>query len=135
MKFKWKLLLGLAPVVLTYCVLAYIFMWPPVVWNYWSFHRQTSSENKCLNNLRIMDGAISEWALENGKHNGDPVTLADITPYIKQIKSNAQIPPICPMGGTYTITVVGAQPTCSFGGAKIRRGWFFYEVEPPHRMP
>jgi prepilin-type N-terminal cleavage/methylation domain-containing protein len=31
--------------------------------------RATSQQNACINNLRQIDGAINEWALEAGKSN------------------------------------------------------------------
>jgi hypothetical protein len=68
--------------------------------------------NACINNLRQLDGAKQQWALENGKTNG-VVTKNDITPYIKlDLKGNL---PKCPSGGTYTIGKVGDTPTCSLG--------------------
>src|SRR5580692_5144204 len=39
--------------------------------------------NPCLNNLRQIDAAKNQWALENGKHDGDAVTENDIKPFIK----------------------------------------------------
>lgn len=67
--------------------------------------------NECINNLRQIDGAKNEWALENGKPKGTPVTAADIAPYIR-----GGVLPKCPAGGTYTIGKVGEPPTCSVPG-------------------
>jgi len=67
----------------------------------------------CINNLRQIDGAKNEWALENGKTNGDACTENDIKPYIK-LDSNGNIPK-CPQGGTYTVGRVGEDPKCSIG--------------------
>lgn len=130
---KRKLILCLAALALTYCVLAYIFMWPPVVREYWAHHRPTSSANPCVNNLRQIDGAIQEWALRNGKHAGDPVTLDQIKPYIRLDSSGEML--VCPIGGKYSVTVVGAPPTCRLGAIgtnystaiRIRRDHFYYE--------
>src|SRR5690242_9124987 len=44
--------------------------------------RKTSQTNACLNNLRQIDGAKQQWALENGKQSTDTPTLADITVYL-----------------------------------------------------
>jgi len=142
MKFKWRLWSGptFAVVVLAWLVLAYIFMWPPVVTNYWAHHRALSDAGgACVNNLRQIDAAINEWALENKKHAGDPVTLDQLKPYIK-LNSLGEIPG-CPWGGKYSVTVVGAPPTCSLGTnsdtARIRRDYFYWETIPgsQHRMP
>jgi prepilin-type N-terminal cleavage/methylation domain-containing protein len=74
--------------------------------------RATSQMNACINNLRQIDAAANEFALERGKKTGDAITMAtDLTPYIK-LNSASSIPP-CPAGGSYTIANVGNTPTCS----------------------
>ena len=79
--------------------------------------RATSQANACINNLRQIDGAKNEWALENNKTNGTPVTAADIKPYIKLDAAGSL--PKCPAGGTYTIGPVGTVPTCSVSEHKL----------------
>jgi hypothetical protein len=83
----------------------------------------TSAQNPCINNLRQIDAAKNEWALEKGKTNGTVATENDIKPYIK-LDSNGNIPR-CPSGGKYTIGKVGENPTCSLGTT----------VNPPHVLP
>ena len=74
--------------------------------------RATSQMNACINNLRQIDAAANEFALEKGKKTGDAITMnTDLTPYIK-LNSASSIPP-CPAGGAYTIANVGVTPTCS----------------------
>jgi len=73
-----------------------------------------AARNKCINNLRQIDGAKNEWALENNKAVGAVPTAQDIAPYIK-LDANGNIPG-CPSGGTYTIGAVGEQPSCSIHG-------------------
>ena len=74
--------------------------------------RATSQANACINNLRQIDAAANQFALENKKVTGDPISLAtDLTPYIK-LNANSSIPG-CPAGGVYTETTVGSNPTCS----------------------
>jgi hypothetical protein len=75
--------------------------------------RYTSSQNSCVNNLRQIQAAKQEWALENGKANGAIVTVEDITPYI-QLDSNGNIPK-CPAGGVYILGRVGEDVRCSIG--------------------
>jgi general secretion pathway protein G len=75
--------------------------------------RYETSANACINNLRQIDAAKNEWALENEKTNGAIVTENDIKPYIK-LDSNGNLPK-CPAGGTYTIGRVGEDPKCSIG--------------------
>jgi len=76
--------------------------------------RATSQRNVCINNLRQIDAAKNQFALEKGKTNGDPVTEADITPYLR-----GGVLPKCPSGGTYTIGKVGENPTCSIPGHEL----------------
>ena len=40
-------------------------------------------------------------------NDGDTMNESDLTPYIKSAM------PTCPAGGTYTIGIVGYNPTCS----------------------
>jgi hypothetical protein len=75
--------------------------------------RSTSASNACVNNLRQIDAAANEFALEHGKTNGEAINYPDdLTPYVK-LNSQGKIPP-CPQGGIYSIKKVGDVPTCSF---------------------
>jgi len=86
--------------------------------------RATSQANACINNLRQIDAAANQFALEKGQTTGSTFTLSsDLTPYIKLNSSN-QIPP-CPAGGTYTSSTVGVAPTCSLSTT----------VTPNHVLP
>ena len=78
-------------------------------------HRGYSPANACINNLRQIDGAVQEFALEHGKTNGDAINYPeDIMSYMR-VPSGENIPPKCPSGGTYHISKVGEFPTCSLG--------------------
>jgi prepilin-type N-terminal cleavage/methylation domain-containing protein len=46
--------------------------------------RKRSQASKILNDLRIIDAAIDQYAIENGKKTGDPVAVADWTNYVKK---------------------------------------------------
>jgi hypothetical protein len=116
---KIKLILGLASATLTYLVLAYIFMWPPVVTEYPQHPRPPNTfrqwaEMDNQHNLQQITDAINQWAQVNGKHKGDPVTLEQIKPYIKSdwFNKSGEIP-VSTWGGTYSVTTVGAPPTCT----------------------
>jgi hypothetical protein len=76
--------------------------------------RATSQQNACINNLRQIDAAKNEWALEKGKTTGDMPTAGDIKVYLMHNRL-----PVCPAGGTYTIGAVGEPPTCSIPGHKL----------------
>jgi prepilin-type N-terminal cleavage/methylation domain-containing protein len=87
-------------------------------------HARTRSQATiCINNLRQIESAVQEFALEKGKHVGDTVSYPDdITPYIK-LNSASSIP-VCPAGGTYSLLTVGTVPQalCSLSTT----------VDPPH---
>jgi len=73
-----------------------------------------NARNACINNLRQIDAAKNQWALENNKTVTAVPTAADIAVYIK-LDANGNIPG-CPSGGTYTIGAVGVSPACSITG-------------------
>lgn len=73
--------------------------------------RTTSEKSSCLNNLREIDGAKQQWALENNKVNADTPTTSNLIPYFK-----GNVIPECPGGGSYAIGNVGSQPTCNISG-------------------
>ena len=71
--------------------------------------RAKSQQNACINNLRQIESAIDEWALENGQTTGAAVpNVATVSAYIK-LNASSSIPG-CPAGGTYTTTSVGSIP-------------------------
>ncbi len=72
--------------------------------------RTKAQTTTCINNLRVIDGAIQQWALDMRKDVGQAVTHQDIAGYLKNTV-------VCPSGGTsfddsYTITTVDTPPTC-----------------------
>src|ERR1700690_4479445 len=74
--------------------------------------RATSQQNACINNLRQIDAAIQEWALETGQSNGASVAgVSTVSAYIKMNANNSV--PTCPANGTYTTTSGGATPQVS----------------------
>ena len=80
--------------------------------------RSTSCANACINNLRQIDAAINQFALEHNLPNGTTIHYPeDLTPYIK-LNSAGKIPS-CPQGGTYHISKVGETPTCSLSNTVI----------------
>lgn len=76
--------------------------------------RTTAQKNACMANLRILDGATQQWALENKKRSTDKVNVEQISKYLKGDKI-----PACPAGGTYTFGRVKDQPKCSIPGHEI----------------
>jgi len=70
-------------------------------------------QSACINNLRQLDSAKQQWALENRKTPEAIPTADDIAPYVKTL-------PRCPGGGTYTLNAVNAHPTCSIPGHALQ---------------
>jgi general secretion pathway protein G len=89
--------------------------------------RATSQQNACINNMRQIDSAVEQWAMENGQASGNPPPIldTDLTPYIR-LNSNNSIPQ-CPAGGSYTINNISDVPqvTCSLSTLPSR----------PHILP
>jgi prepilin-type N-terminal cleavage/methylation domain-containing protein len=87
--------------------------------------RATSQANACINNLKQIEAAVNQMALERGLSAGMAYNFPrDITPYIK-LTSQGFLPP-CPAGGIYGEGAIGyAQATCSLGST----------VTPAHVLP
>jgi len=77
--------------------------------------RSTSQKNACINNLRQLDGAKQQWALENKQVSTAAVNVADVQPYLG--RGAAGTYPTCPASGTYTLNVVNVAPACSLAAA------------------
>ena len=70
--------------------------------------RETSRSRTCVGNLKQIDSAKEQYAMENKLGEGEDV--GDLWPdYIKK-------EPVCPSGGEYTVDTVGTDPTCSYAG-------------------
>jgi prepilin-type N-terminal cleavage/methylation domain-containing protein len=85
--------------------------------------RAKSQSTACINNMRQIDYAIQQFALQKGLSAGVAINYPDdLTPYIK-LNSTGSIPG-CPAAGTYTTQLVGNTPSviCSLGNT----------VDPPH---
>ena len=72
--------------------------------------RTTAQMNACISNLRQIDGAIQQWALDTKQGDTATVSAADILPYLKNSV-------VCPSGGktfadSYSVTTVAAKPAC-----------------------
>ncbi len=75
--------------------------------------RETSQTNACINNLRQIDGAKEQWAMDNNANTGDTITdTTDLDVYLKGTYAEVT----CPAGGAYAVNVIGTDPTCDVGG-------------------
>jgi prepilin-type N-terminal cleavage/methylation domain-containing protein len=72
--------------------------------------RTQSQKNACINNLRQIDGAVQQWALENKQ-------AATVTPSTSDVLAYLKSSVICLSGGTtfadsYSLGAVSAKPSC-----------------------
>jgi prepilin-type N-terminal cleavage/methylation domain-containing protein len=74
--------------------------------------RTTSQMNACINNLRQIDGAAQQWALETKQATNAVPAFTDISSYLKSSV-------VCPAGGrtatfatTYTLQAINLKPLC-----------------------
>jgi len=72
-----------------------------------------AQRNACVNNLRQIDAAKQQWALENNKTGNAVPTVQDLLPYLGGVF------PVCPSGGVYSINPIGYPPTCSYPGHEL----------------
>lgn len=68
--------------------------------------RANSATKTCQSNMRVFDVVKAQWAMEASIPANQPVTLADLLPYLRRI-------PVCPMNGTYNYGTISTQTTCS----------------------
>lgn len=76
--------------------------------------RETAQKNACLNNLRQIEAAKQQWALENNQNETAVPTMRDIAAYLK----DNQVP-TCPKGGRYTLGRLSVAPRCSQPGHEL----------------
>lgn len=75
--------------------------------------RLASQRVHCIDNLRLIDSAKDQWAIENYAATGDPVTREQIAPYFRRGF------PSCPGGGAYTVEPIGSPPLCDQPGHEL----------------
>jgi hypothetical protein len=72
---------------------------------------EQANANICVNNLRLIDAAKQQWALNNNKPAGAIMTAADLAKFLPN-----NTVPSCPAGGVYTLNPVGLSPLCNVPG-------------------
>ena len=91
-------------------------------------HARTASQtNACINNLRQIDAAVQEYALENNVPATNPVDGNDISPYlprgINTVAADIEKRVFCPVDPSRTfsasyaggLSTVNQKPTCVIG--------------------
>ena len=72
--------------------------------------RETAQTDACINNLRVIDEAKQQWALETGQNPSATPVSADVVPYLGR---SATVMPTCPIGGSaYILNAMSTVPTC-----------------------
>jgi len=74
--------------------------------------RETAQKNACIANLKQINGAKQQWALDNKQANSATPSTTDIWGADAYLKKE----PECPLSGSYTIGTVSADPTCDQTG-------------------
>ena len=70
--------------------------------------RQRSQATRVLDELRLVDSAIDQYAIENNKKSGDSVNWDDIQKYLKAGTTLANSGGKDSIGNTFTYSTVGA---------------------------
>jgi prepilin-type N-terminal cleavage/methylation domain-containing protein len=72
--------------------------------------RESSRQKSCVANLKQIDSAKQQWAMDNKKGGADSVSIANLSgsgAYLKKV-------PECPAAGSYTEGNVDSDPTCNY---------------------
>ena len=78
--------------------------------------RSTAQQNACIANLKLLDRATQQWAVEAKKPATAVPTQADLIGSALYIRTM----PICPAGGTYSFTTISDGPRCSIAGHSLK---------------
>jgi len=95
-----------------------------------------SARNQCINNMRMIDQAKDEAALECRLAIGDNVSEQQVSKYLE----NGFTGLACPKGGRYTLKPVGQDPECSVHGKLSQARLISNPVpeertQPPAQLP
>jgi type II secretory pathway pseudopilin PulG len=71
--------------------------------------RTTSQTNTCIDNLRMIDAAKQQWALEQGRTGSATPAGTDIQPYLG--RGSGELP-VCPVDPAATFTTSYTMENC-----------------------
>src|SRR5205809_349258 len=74
--------------------------------------RTTAARDACIANLRQIQNAKEQWAVENNKSTTETAVDSELFGLDKYLKTR----PKCPDGGTYSINSNDTPPSCSIPG-------------------
>lgn len=75
--------------------------------------RESSRSKSCQGNLRQMETAKEQWAMDTRAASTAEPTAADLVS--EYMKGTEDTLPLCPSNGTYTLGTMTARPSCSIG--------------------
>jgi prepilin-type N-terminal cleavage/methylation domain-containing protein len=98
--------------------------------------RATSQQNACINNLRQIDAAKQQWALETGQAPTANPAGTDIQVYLGRGAAGSLQSVVCPLSATktfaasYTMGSLSIAPVCAVNG-----GAGAVDSAHPHNLP
>jgi prepilin-type N-terminal cleavage/methylation domain-containing protein len=95
--------------------------------------RKRSQASRILNDLRLIDAAVDQYAIENGKKTDDPVAVSDWTAYVKKnsLLSNTARDVLGNDYGPQTVDQVPQVPSDSFNALSDVAGSGFWSPYGP----
>ncbi|MGA3164279.1 MAG: prepilin-type N-terminal cleavage/methylation domain-containing protein [Verrucomicrobiota bacterium] len=97
--------------------------------------RSTSQMNICINNLRQIDAAKQQWALQNGKTGTDSPAATDIAPFLGRVTGGSLTSVYCPIdpaktfATSYAINACNVAPTCNIQGVGIGDQNYIHQLQ------
>jgi prepilin-type N-terminal cleavage/methylation domain-containing protein len=87
--------------------------------------RESSRAKSCQGNLRQIETAKEQWAMDNKKGSTDSPTGANLSPdYIKGSM------PTCPSdGSTYNINDMSTRPSCPYTGSGAKGSYNYHGLD------
>lgn len=92
--------------------------------------RDNAQVHACVNNMRIIEAAKQQSAMESSLTNGSSIPEATLSEYIKGGLPSL----VCPKGGQYSIGLLGEEPECSVHG-KMSEARFGRRMPPRQICP
>jgi prepilin-type N-terminal cleavage/methylation domain-containing protein len=95
--------------------------------------RKRSQASRILNDLRLIDAAVDQYAIETGKKTDDPVAISDWTAYVKKnsLLSNTAKDILGNDYGAQTVDQVPQVPTASYNTLSDVAGTGFWSPYGP----
>jgi type II secretory pathway pseudopilin PulG len=74
--------------------------------------RSTAQMSACMNNLRLLESAKDQAAIDNSHKDGETIPESEFSPFLKNGLGGL----VCPNGGAYAVNPVGKDAQCSVHG-------------------